>query len=976
MRKFFITLLGLLLLLPMTFAAYFTNVPQVRVQPNGDTLRCFATGDEYFHRLHDADGFTIVLDPATGYYVYADKVGDALVPTAYVAGRVNPAEVGLSANLSISAEKWIALRTKWETEMPIRPQIREGVRDGQQINHGHMNNLVVFIRFADDSPFTNQFSTVNQMFNDSTPGYNSMYNYFKCATYSQFTITSTYYPPQSGSTILSYQDNYSRSYFEPYSISNPDGYEDDDSRTQREHQLLARAVNYIANMVPADLDIDYDDDGYVDNVVFVIRGDVGGWNDLLWPHRWALYSESAYINGLRVWDFNLQLADASYYFSPSVLCHEMNHSLGAPDLYHYYEGTEMTSVYTWDLMHMNTNPPQHMGAYMKYKYGHWIDSIPEITECGTYSLHSLGSSATNNCYKIASPNPDEFFVLEYRNTSDYFEGTLPGSGLLVYRINSNFNGNAMWNGVDVFDEVYIYRPFGTLTDDGNIFNAAFSANSGRTEMSANTNPYPFLTDGTVVPVGDFTIRDISAAGGDSMTFKFCSSFYLHVSPEQVFINAETGSTGSVSVSSDMAWSISGGCEWLSYTPVADSGHVNVQFTALSENTAFESRSCTLTVTATNGDQQTITVTQRGQEPYLEAEITEPLSGSIGILYHTNSTCTIEINSNASWSISSNVDWIGFSQTNGTGSASISAIALSENPTCTPRYATLTVSDNYGHTVILSVMQHNFFNGSLTVSPTSLTLDNIAGATAPLTVTATDNWNVMNLPSWLSANPTNGDATVYSVVLTTNSVNSSTTPRTATIVISDNCGREDSYVQITVTQPEGYLSLSTTSVSVGPEQGSSATVDVTCSGTWNTVAATIPEWLSVTPTTATGNTQVTLSALSDNPDAVARTAVVRFRYTLNFGEELIVTQQPATGIVEVNEVSTLLYPNPVNNLLTVDMEDASQYTVYDAAGRSVLCGELSDATNTISFASVEKGVYFVRFSDKKTGKVSVAKVVKR
>lgn len=974
MRKFFIALLGLLLFLPMTFGAYFTNVPQVRVQPNGDTLRCFATGDEYFHRLHDADGFTIVLDPATGYYVYADKVGDALVPTSYIAGRTNPAEVGLSAGLSISAEQWIARRQRREAAVPARTEMR----DNNEINHGHMNNLVVFIRFADDTEFTNNFTDVAQMFNDTTPGYSSMCNYFKSATYNQLTITSTFYPQQSGSTILSYQDSYNRSYFEPYSSWNPDGYDpdDDEERARREFGLLERAVVAIANQVPASLDIDYDDDGRVDNVVFVVRGGQGDWNDLLWPHRWSLYwADNAYINGKRVWDFNFQLADATAYFNTSVLCHEMNHSLGAPDLYHYYEGTEMTSVFTWDLMHMNTNPPQHMGAYMKYKYGHWIDEIPEITECGTYSLHSLGSSATHNCYKIASPNPDEFFVLEYRNSNDLFEGTLPGSGLLVYRINSNFNGNAMWNGVDVFDEVYIYRPFGTPSNDGYIWDAAFSANYGRTEMNANTDPYPFLTDGTVVPVGDFTIRDISAAGGDSMTFKFCSSFYLHVSPEQVTINAETGSTGSVLVSSDMAWTISGGCEWLSFTPVADSGHVNVQFTSLSENTAFETRSCILTVTASNGDQQTITVIQRGQEPYLEAEITDPVSGSMGMLYHENSTCNIEVNSNVSWTISSNVDWIGLSQIAGEGVASVTVTALSENVVCVPRIATLTVSDNYGHSVLLMVKQVNYYQGTLVITPVSLTIPNSLNATAQLTVTATDEWNVLSKPTWLSVTPESGSSSSY-IALSVASVNTSTSARTGTVVISDICGRSDSQVQITVTQPEGQLSLSTTSVWVGPEQGSSATVDVTCSGTWNTVASTIPEWLSVMPNTATGNTQVTLSALSDNPDAVERTAVVRFRYTMNFSAELLVVQQPATGIVELEEVSMLLYPNPVNDLLTVDMEGASQYTVYDAAGRAVLRGELSDATNTISFFNLEKGVYFVRFADKKTGKVSVAKVVKR
>ena len=973
MRNFFVSLLGLLAFLPMTFAAYFTNVPQVRVQPNGDTLHCFATGDEYFHRLHDADGYTIVLDPATGYYVYADKVGDTLVPTEYVAGRTNPAEVGLVANLSISADQWRARRQRWEG--PSRE--RAGMRD-YEINHGHINSLVVFIRFADDDPFTNDFDDVRRMFNDDTQGSSSMYNYFWNASYGQLSITSTFYPPQSGSDILSYQDIYDRKYYEPYNdITNPDGYATDDDRTYREHMLLSRAVNAIAGMVPEDLDIDYDDDGFVDNIVFVVRGNVGNWNDLLWPHKWTLWTQEAYsyINGKQVWTFNFQLADATSYFNSAVLCHEMNHSLGAPDLYHYYEGTDLSPVGEWDLMHSTTYPPQHMGAYMKYKYGHWIDDIPELTECGSYSIRSLGSSATNNCYRIATPHPNEFFILEYRNRNDNFESALPGSGLLVYRINTSFSGNAGYDGITYFDEVYIYRPFGTPTENGSIYSAAFSANEDRTEMSENTNPQPFLTDGTVVGIGDFIIRDISYAGGDSMTFKLCESGYLNLSPAEVTIGADAGSTGSSLISSDMDWTIDGGCDWLSFTPAEGNGTVSVQLTVLSENSSFVSRSCELIVTATNGDQVTLTVVQRGREPYLEAEITDPVSGTTGILQHQNSTCNIEINSNAAWTISSNEDWVGFSQAEGEGSASIQAIALSENTICIPRYALLTVTNNYNQSVVLRVKQENFFNGSLSITPVELNIDNQMNATVSFTITATDSWSVQSLPSWLSANPSDGEFSDHLVTLTAIGINNSTLPRTGTVVVSDICGRTDSRVLISVTQPEGYLSLSETSVSVGQQNGSTATVNVSCSGGWNAVSSSIPEWLSVTPSSATGNTEVTLRATADNTEETERSAVVRFRYTLNFVEELLVTQECGSGIVEVAEVSMTLYPNPVNDLLTVETTGESQYTVYDAAGRPVLHGSLSSEQNAISMSRLESGVYFVRITDVKTGKVAAVKVVK-
>lgn len=496
-------------------AAYLENVPMTLTQPDGTKLECFASGDEFYNYLHDAQGFTIIQDHLNGFYVYADLRNGELVPTDLVAGRSNPAG-RLKPYLNISPEKRMERRKAWD----VPEHLRKPETKNRDTNHGTLNNIVIFIRFADDAEFTNFFSSVNNMFNENQSGV-SMQSYFKEASYNQINIPTTFYPAPNGENILSYQDTYNRSFFQPYNAAtNPDGYNGDDERTEREHALLERAVRYITenNMIPGDLNVDYNNDGYVDNVCFVVRGDVGAWSSLLWPHQWSLYTRSVYINEKRVYTFNFQLADAVNNFNTSTMCHEMNHSLGAPDLYHYsYTGP--TPVGKWDLMHSNATPPQHMGAYMKYMYGNWIDEIPEITEPGVYTLHDI-SSSTNNCYKIASPESNQYYVLEYRKKS--VEAAIPGTGLLIYRINTDEEGfgNRYWDGVTRFDEVYIFRPDGTTTADGSINSAYFSAGSGRTAFDASTNPKPFLIDGTVDD--NLMISDISAAG-ETISFRVGSA---------------------------------------------------------------------------------------------------------------------------------------------------------------------------------------------------------------------------------------------------------------------------------------------------------------------------------------------------------------------------------------------------------------------------------------------------------------------
>lgn len=486
-------LLSLILLTFSLKGAYLEKVPHTVQQPDGEILHCYVTGDEYYHWMHDADWFTIVQN-TNGYYVYAAKEDGKLVPTQYVVGRVNPATVGLTPRINISAKQWTERRNKM-LQFPQSERNRSG-----EVNHGVINNLVVFIRFADQPDFSTSASLVENMFNDSTSATsNSMYNYFKTVSYNQLFINSHFYPEPVNDVILSYRDSMPRAYFEQLSESNPIGYNDTTSeRLEREMALLKRAIGYISGMVPTSLNLDYNDDGNVDNVCFIIKGDVGDWSDLLWPHRWSLYTDEVMLNGKRVYDFNFQLSDNSWYFSNSVLCHEMNHSLGAPDLYHYSDTLGFTPVGSWDVMGSNGSTPQHMGAYMKHRYGNWIPEIPTITESGTYMVYPLSSSTSEKtCYKIPSEVPDEFFVIECRKKNSPFESDIPASGLLIYRINSLFSGNASWNGENQLDEVYLYRPQGTLTNNGFVDNAQYRQNLRRTELDATTDPQPFLSDGYV-----------------------------------------------------------------------------------------------------------------------------------------------------------------------------------------------------------------------------------------------------------------------------------------------------------------------------------------------------------------------------------------------------------------------------------------------------------------------------------------------
>lgn len=467
-------------------ASYMKDVPVKLKQPDGAILNCLATGSEYHNWLHDASNYTIIKNPSTGYYVYATIISGKLSPSDFIVGQVNPATVGLKPGLNLSeAEvkaKTAALNAKRAAPAsnsriaaaaaPVRPAT------------GVYNNLVIFISFSDQEEISVPLAEVKAKFN--ALGATSVRDFFKEVSTNQLDLVTSFYPVSSGTYPISYRDTHPRSY---YTKDAPDGYNNTSpGSTAREHTLLANAVRSVQNQVPANLLIDGDNDGNIDNIVFVVNGYTEGWNELLWPHRWSLFSETAIINGKRANDYNIVFSEA---LGVGVICHELFHSFGSPDLYHYTDYPHTPSG-DWDLMSSGDwTTPRHMTVYMKQRYANWVTSVPTLTAPGRYSLAPL-SRSPYAAYRIDLPNTDQFLMVEYRKKEGRYESALGGEeGLIIYRINPAGNGNAY-----APEELYIYRPGGTNGVDGNLDQAAFSENNNRTRFDDFTNPSCFLADGT------------------------------------------------------------------------------------------------------------------------------------------------------------------------------------------------------------------------------------------------------------------------------------------------------------------------------------------------------------------------------------------------------------------------------------------------------------------------------------------------
>jgi len=476
---------------PLSFEPFSAKLP------DGTVINIFMSGDEFFNYLHDSDEFPLAAG-ADGYYYYLLQDEDNFILTSYRFGKTDPRNIPGMMKVVIPSyvsEKRAAFLRKTEEESQ-----KNGIKV-QTKSIGTLNNLVIYIKFLNESAFTVTRATYESRLNNLTAS--SMRYYYREVSFNKLDVVSYSYPG-GATTDISYTDPNPRNYYRPYnSVSNPTGYNGDSEKTSREHTLLANAVNWAKSnySLPAGVNFDSDQNGAVDNVCFIVKGTSDAWNDLLWPHKWSLYSQTVMLGSLRVYGYTFQLENVSV----NTLSHEMFHVIGAPDLYHYDNTT--VPVGPWDIMGSGSC---HMSSWMKYRYGGWIPQITEIKGSGTYYLKPQDKGERNS-YILRSPlNKDQLFVLEYRKKSGLYENNLPASGLIIHRIDNRYRGNA--NGPP--DEDYVFRLNGTQTVGGTISSAALSDLYGRSSFSDFTNPFSFFQDGSATKINISNITSM----GDSIAF--------------------------------------------------------------------------------------------------------------------------------------------------------------------------------------------------------------------------------------------------------------------------------------------------------------------------------------------------------------------------------------------------------------------------------------------------------------------------
>ena len=331
-------------------------------------------------------------------------------------------------------------------------------RYGDNNTTGTLNNIVIFINFSDMYQYNSTiYYDYTLVLNGQNPYEQSVKKHFLQQSVNQLTMQS--YMP--GYTLLQeYTSDHPKSYYinQQYGIN-------------RLLQLLVDAVTAVRNrgIIPSGLDIDNNDDGFIDNVTFIFAGHPNPNYNVLIP-RWGTVNTDVMIHGKRFKNYAMTF---QYGLNPvPQLVHILSHTIGFTNL---HDGGNDNIVGRWDIMgkqdwvHYTPNSL----VYMKCKYGNWFDlnDVPLIPSEGRYVLNCLNYYYPFSAYRINTNDPNIFYMLEYRSVS---WDPVPGTGLIIYCVDLESEG--LGN-----DEVYPYeleimrKPMLAPSDD-----AYFSPIAGRT----------------------------------------------------------------------------------------------------------------------------------------------------------------------------------------------------------------------------------------------------------------------------------------------------------------------------------------------------------------------------------------------------------------------------------------------------------------------------------------------------------------
>jgi hypothetical protein len=340
----------------------------------------------------------------------------------------------------------------------------------------------------------------------------------------------------------------------------------------------------------------------------------------------------------------------------------------------------------------------------------------------------------------------------------------------------------------------------------------------------------------------------------------------------------------------------------------------------------------------------------------------------------------------SWSNSSTLAAISVSPNTSTTYTAIGYNGICANSktisiNVTPTPTVFISSTNYtlcsGNTASLlasGAATYSWVNGPNTASyaatPTAATVYSVIGTTSLCSTTSTLSIGYIVTPT-ITINSSAlvicpGGSVTLSIVGAASTYSWNTGPTTTSIVVSPSSNT--TYIAA------GFNSicygLATTTIAVSNSITVSASVSnpTICAGESTTITTTG----AATYTWSTGSNSTSIVV---SPTTTTSYSVSGQNGSCSGNASLSIVVDPCTGIKENNgDVYFLIYPNPSNQIVNIEVENISGLQIIDVLGKIVFEGKLQKLNNTINISNLSNGVYY--FKIKQGDANSTRKIIKQ
>ena len=409
-------------------------------QPDGTKIKVCGWGDQHYAVFETLDGYTLVKNPATGFYEIAQVSTDGtmLEPAPGPTGNLDGTRTGVEPGLRISRDAARARGMQGALRMDSRRCYERRKRrkhlaraartlggpimaPPERGTIGDFVGLCLLIDFSDD-PGTIPPDEVERFCNQR--GYSGFGN--------------------NGSVYDYFYDNsigrcrYTNIVTDYYRARHPKSYYTDPNIEQgiRARQLIVEALTHLKATNFDFTPLTADSEGYVYAMNVYYAGAVtNNWAEGLWPHSWNLATPVLLAPAKSAFDY--QFTDMSEELTLGTFCHENGHMLcDYPDLYDY--GNESSGTGAYCLMctggNISDKNPTNISAYLKRLSG-WANSVTQIQHNQDIALQAGG-----NDFAMFAKDSGEYFIVENRMKSGRDE-SLPDEGLAIWHVDEDGNNN-------------------------------------------------------------------------------------------------------------------------------------------------------------------------------------------------------------------------------------------------------------------------------------------------------------------------------------------------------------------------------------------------------------------------------------------------------------------------------------------------------------------------------------------------------